>query len=80
MPQVWDHTEILLFAALPALPRGRALALAALLGASVAYNALQQPLLMEVLRREKPPLALQSLLLYFPALNLLALGAAPNPA
>jgi hypothetical protein len=80
VPQIWDHTEILLFAALSALPRGRALALAALLAASVAYNALQQPLLMEVLRREKPPLALQSLLLYFPALNLLALGAALEAA
>lgn len=76
VPQVWDHTEILLFAALPALSRRYALALAGLLAASVFYNGLQQPLLMEVLRREKPPFALQSLLLYFPALNLLALGAA----
>ena len=76
VPQIWDHTEILLFAVLPSLPRRHAAALAALLAASCFYNALQQPLLHEVLRREKPPFALQSLLLYFPALNLLALGAA----
>lgn len=76
VPQVWDHTELLLFAVLPALPRRHLLALTALLAASVAYNALQQPLLHEVLRGEKPPFALQSLLLWFPAVNLLALGAA----
>ncbi|GMU67517.1 MAG: hypothetical protein AMXMBFR36_37910 [Acidobacteriota bacterium] len=76
VPQIWDHTELLLFAALPALPRRHLLALTALLAASAAYNALQQPLLHEVLRGEKPPLALQSLLLWFPAVNLLALGAA----
>ena len=76
VPQVWDHTELLLFAALPALPRRYLLAATALLAASCLYNPLQQPLLHEVLRGEKPPLALQSLLLFFPAVNLLVLGAA----
>jgi hypothetical protein len=76
VPQIWDHTELLLFAALPALPRRHLLAAAALLAASFFYNDLQQPLLHEVLRGEKPPIALQSLLLWFPAVNLLVLGAA----
>ena len=67
---------LLLFAVLPALPRRHLLAAAGLLAASFFYNGLQQPLLHEVLRGEKPPLALQSLLLWFPAVNLLVLGAA----
>jgi hypothetical protein len=76
VPQVWDHTELLLFAALPALPRRHLLVAAALLAATVFYNPLQQPLLHEVLRGEKPPIALQSLLLWFPALNLFVLASA----
>lgn len=76
VPQIWDHTELLLFAVLPALPRRHLLAAAALLAASFFYNDLQQPLLHEVLRGEKPPWALQSLLLWFPALNFLVLAAA----
>jgi hypothetical protein len=76
VPQIWDHTELLLLAALPALPRRHLLGAAGLLAASYFYNGLQQPLLHEVLRGEKPPLAVQSLLLWFPAVNLLVLGAA----
>src|SRR5690606_24657763 len=34
VPQIWDHTELLLFAALPALPRSHLLTASALLGAS----------------------------------------------
>jgi hypothetical protein len=76
VPQIWDHTEILLLLVLPALTRRHALAVGALLAASVVYQPFLQPLLLETLRGESPPAALRALLLFFPSLNLLALAAA----
>lgn len=76
VPQIWDHTYILLFLALPALGSRHAAAVAALLALSVFYNGMQQPLLGQVLAGARPPFALQALLLYFPALALLTLATA----
>jgi hypothetical protein len=75
VPQVWEHTEILLFLALPGLaPRWR-WAFVALLAATFFYNDVQQELLREVLRGERPPGALRALLWLYPSLALLAQGA-----
>lgn len=76
VPQIWEHTELLLFAALPALlPRWRRVALA-LLAATFFYGGLQQGLLREVLSGARPAISLAALLLFYPSLNLLVLGAA----
>ena len=76
VPQIWEHTELLLFAALPALlPRWRLAALA-LLAATFFYAGLQQQLLREVLSGARPAAALGALLWFYPSLNLLVLGAA----
>ena len=76
VPQVWEHTELLLFAALPGLaPRWR-LAVLALLAATFFYGSLQQELLRGVLAGARPAAALEAFLLLYPALNLLVLGAA----
>ena len=76
VPQIWDHSEILLFVLLPALTPRHAIAIGALLAASVVYNAYLQPLLGATLAGETSPTAMRMLLLYFPSLNLLALAAA----
>ncbi len=76
VPQIWDHTEIVLFLLLPAIRARERGLLVALLAASVGYNGLVQPLLAEVVRGDTPAFVLQSLLLFFPAANLLALGGA----
>lgn len=75
VPQVWEHTEVLLFLALPALaPRWRWL-MATLLAATFFYNDYQQELLGELLRGERGPASLAALLWLYPFLNLLALAA-----
>lgn len=76
VPQIWEHTELLLFAAVPALaPRWRAVVLA-VLGLTCFYGGAQQELLRGVLAGTRPAAALAALLLLYPALNLLVLGAA----
>lgn len=74
VPQIWDHTEILLFLVLPALAARWAWALAALLAGTFFYNGLVQDLLGRTLAGELPPLAARCLLLLYPALALLALA------
>ena len=74
--RVGASTEILLFATLPALaPRFR-WPVVGLLAASALYGPAQQSLLLQVLSGERPPLALAALLLFYPSMNLLVLGAA----
>ncbi len=76
VPQIWEHTEILLFATLPALaPRWR-WPVIALLAATCFYGGIQQELLRAVLAGARPPASLAALLLLYPSLNLLVLGAA----
>lgn len=79
VPQIWDHTEILLFLVLPALAARWAWALAALLAATWFYNGTVQDLLARTLSGELPPLALRCFLLLYPALALLALAATLVP-
>jgi len=74
VPQIWDHTEILLFLVLPALATRWAWALAALLAGTWFYNGAVQDLLDRSLAGEVPLLALRLLLLFYPALALLALA------
>lgn len=76
VPQIWEHTEILLFAALPAVaPRWR-WPVVALLAATAFYGPLQQGALARVLSGESPPATLGLLLLLYPSLNLLVLAGA----
>lgn len=75
VPQIWDHTEILLFLVLPALVRRYRLLLAALLAASFFYNGMLQPMLIAAARGGTPAEAVRLLLWLFPALNLLAAAA-----
>lgn len=74
VPQIWDHTEILLFLVLPALAARWAWALTGLLAATFFYNGAVQDLLDRTLAGEVPPLALRALLLLYPAIALLALA------
>jgi len=74
VPQIWDHTEILLFLGLPVLATRWAWVLAALLAGTCFYNGAVQDLLDRTLAGEVPPLALRCLLLLWPALALLALA------
>jgi hypothetical protein len=76
VPQIWEHTELLLFAVLPALAsRWRAIVLGGL-ALTLFYGGLQQELLRAVLSGTRPAAALEALLLLYPFLNLLVLGAA----
>lgn len=74
VPQIWDHTEILLFLVLPALAARWAWALTALLAGTFFYNGAIQDLLGRTLAGQLSPLALRCLLLLYPALALLALA------
>jgi hypothetical protein len=74
VPQIWDHTEILLFLVLPALAARWAWTLTALLAGTFFYNGATQDLLGRTLGGELSPLALRCLLLLYPALALLALA------
>lgn len=76
VPQIWEHTEILLFAALPALPRRYQGILAAMLALTFFYNQSQQELLAGALRGESAATPIGLLLWLYPALNLLAFAAA----
>ena len=76
VPQVWDHTEILLFVALPALPRRIAWPLAALLALTVGYAPLVARGLAGALGGSAAPALVAGLLMVYPALNLLVLGSA----
>jgi alpha-1,2-mannosyltransferase len=76
VPQIWEHTEILLFAAVPALASRWRWPVLALLAATCFYGGLQQGLLRDVLAATRPPLSLAALLLLYPSLNLLVLAAA----
>jgi hypothetical protein len=84
VPQVWDHTEVLLFAALPALPRRAVWAMAGALALSAGYGPLVGAGLERVLRGAMPAEPLAALLLFYPLLNLALLGTAlaagPRPA
>jgi hypothetical protein len=64
VPQIWDHTEILLFLVLPALAARWAWTLSALLAATWFYNPVLQALLGRTLAGEVPPLAARSFLLF----------------
>jgi len=83
VPQVWDHTEILLFVALPALPRRAIWAFAALLALSAGYGALVGQGLESVLRGRLAPAPVALLLFSYPATNLALLAvtlfAGPRP-
>jgi hypothetical protein len=75
VPQIWDHTEILLFLLLPALvPRYLAL-VALLLAASTFYNGALQPMLIAAARGDGSAAAVRIFLTLFPALNLAAAAA-----
>jgi hypothetical protein len=74
VPQIWDHTEILLFLVLPALAARWAWALTALLAGTFFYNGAIQDLLGRTLAGQLSPLALRCLLLLYPAFALLALA------
>ena len=76
VPQVWEHTEILLFAALPALARRYQLALAAALAATFFYNGAQQRLLIRALQGQSGPEPVTLLLWLYPAIALFVLLAA----
>jgi len=83
VPQIWDHTEILLLLALPFLPARWVWTVAGLLAATWFYAPMVQSLLGRVLAGEAPPLSLRMLLIFYPALALLALAATlvePDPA
>jgi hypothetical protein len=75
VPQIWDHTEILLFAALPALPRRALAGFAAALAATVAYGPLVGAGLAGVFAGSAAPARVAALLLLYPALNLALLAA-----
>jgi len=71
VPQIWDHTEVVLFLALPALLGRYRWWLAGLLGTSAGYNAMLQPMLLAAARGEGSANAVRILLFLFPLLNLL---------
>lgn len=75
VPQIWDHTELLLFLLLPALAPAYLVPLALLLALTYFYNGALQPLLVAAARGEAPASAVRLLLLVFPALNLAATAA-----
>lgn len=83
VPQVWDHTEILLFVALPALPRRAIWTSAALFALSAGYAPLVGHGLERVLHGALPATPVALLLLFYPLLNLgllaVALAAGPRP-
>ncbi len=82
VPQIWDHTEILLLLALPFVPARWGWTLAGLLAATWFYAPMVQRLLGRVLAGETPPLTLRLLLVFYPALALLTLAATlidPDP-
>jgi len=83
VPQVWDHTEILLFVALPALPRRAVWTFAALFALSAGYAPLVGRALELVLHGALPASPVALLLLFYPLLNLallaVALAAGPRP-
>lgn len=76
VPQVWEHTEILLFAALPGLARRYQLGLAAMLAATFFYNGWQQRLLGAALAGEGGASPIALLLWLYPAIHLYVLLAA----
>jgi hypothetical protein len=80
VPQIWEHTEIVLFAAIPALARRHQLVLAAALAATFFYNGAQQSLLMKALRGEGGTLPVTLLLWLYPAIHFLVLLAALETA
>jgi hypothetical protein len=75
VPQIWDHTEILLVLLLPVLPARWAWTMSALLAATYFYNPMVQGLLRRTLAGEVPPSALRTFLVFYPALALLGLAA-----
>jgi hypothetical protein len=76
VPQIWEHTEIVLFAALPALARRYQVGLALALAATVFYNAWQQRLLATALLDGGRTLPITVLLWLYPAIQLYVLLAA----
>jgi len=75
VPQIWDHTEIVLFLALPALvPRYRWL-LIGLLAATAGYNALLRPMLLAAAQGLYAAAGARLFLWLYPLLNLLTAAA-----
>jgi hypothetical protein len=75
VPQIWDHTELLLFLLLPALGPAYLVPLVLLLALTAFYNGALQPLLVAAARGEAPASAVRLLMTVFPALNLAATAA-----
>jgi hypothetical protein len=75
VPQIWDHTELLLFLLLPALAPAYLVPLVLLLELTALYNGALQPLLIAAARGEAPASAVRLLMTVFPALNLAATAA-----
>lgn len=84
VPQIWDHTEIVLFLVLPALVLRYRWLLAGLLAASAGYNALLRPLLGAAAQGLAPAAGARLFLWLYPLLNLLAaaslVASVPRPA
>jgi len=76
VPQIWDHTEIVLFLALPALAVRHRWLLVGLLAASAAYNPVLQPMLIAAARGDGSALAVRIFLSLFALLNLLVAAMA----
>jgi len=72
VPQIWDHTEILLFLVLPSLAGRYRLLVGGLLAASCFYNGALQPLLVAAARGDGSAAAVRLFLGLFPALNFVA--------
>ncbi len=75
VPQIWDHTEILLFVALPALPRRALWCLVGCLALTVGYAPLVARGLAGALGGSAAPVAVAALLMLYPLLNLAVLGS-----
>jgi hypothetical protein len=76
VPQIWEHTEILLFAALPGLARRFQIALALMLAATFFYNGWQQRLLAAALGGDVGAFPIGLLLWLYPAIHVFVLLAA----
>ncbi|MDX1645270.1 MAG: hypothetical protein R3244_13015, partial [Thermoanaerobaculia bacterium] len=74
-PTTWDHSQILLLVVLPALPLRTALVLCGLLCASWFYFDIVWSSFVGIVRDGDSTTIAQLVLLFYPLLNLLALGS-----